>query len=379
MKLAILTIGFIVFSNSAFAGIYEPKTNHTSIICASLLLALREQIAQVRSADSNMMAANYLRMFRTNVLKVDEVKPGFEELDINWTDKTSKSTKRRVAAQLQCIEINSRSSSNITQDQKVVTMVQRYNGVEEIQGFMAHSENSKNSAYALFQGFRDTQMDQILRKRFLEGTIAGPMAGVLALLLGQVDAMDLGNLPIILGILAVHMEPISEFRMLTQQDGFYLKNQKQIGEFLGEINAGNVPLGGWGYQSKAYKINREVVRAFLNPNSSLTDISSAMNSQIHLKTRGLWSQLVLKPLAILKTVNGFRGSDAEKAEYRRQIVDNWKSFYVMYDQLLTYDADSKKPVLIVTVRTSLDRGLSKNPQRQKQEDEVALPQASVAN
>lgn len=374
-------IGFGVICllvTSAEAAVYEPNLHHPSNICASLLLRLRTHLGEVRSADETLMRASYLRAFRTHTLKVLEIKPDLSEVSVDSAKGLSNKDKKRVASQIYGIELNARSNSAATDDNRIVTMIMRYEGAEEIRSFLGESEGALNETFSLFQDLRPPQMDYILRKRFLEGAIAGPLAAIFTAAATQVEGIDVGNLPYYLALLAVHLEPIAEYSSLLLQDRFYLNNQRDVSEFVEGVQAGTVNVGAWTYRSRQYEVNREVVTAFLDRYASLGDISTAMNSEAHLNTRGLWSKLILRPLAILKEVHSYQGSKAEKAEYRRQLVDNWRPFYVTYDQLLTYDSDSKKPILTLVVRTSLDRDLSKKPQTQKQNNLSVSPEASAA-
>ncbi|MBK9293441.1 MAG: hypothetical protein IPM57_03215 [Oligoflexia bacterium] len=376
MHKGLIYIFIFTFSFQSLANYPVParKPFHPSNVCASLLLQLRANMGQIKSQENNLFLANYFRQFRERRLGIKEVKPSGDLISVNSWDNPSNSERKELAARIKGIEVNVLNPTTESMDQRVVTAMFRYDGFDGVRDYFQDSKEALEAVRGIVEKSRDPFYNWVIKKRFLQTivmTSAGLYLGGLSAFLGADTAA------LLMVALVIVAEPLSMIRYLKKEDSFYKNSQGQLEDFLKKFNQGQSESGQWAFQSNQYKINREVVTAFLNSKASLNDITQALVSQAHLDTRGTFSEF-LKRLAIEKTIWEQIPSD-QKAAYRAQAIDNWKPLYVSYDRLLVHDAELGRPVLYVVIRTSLNNDLTFQTIKESKKATAFAPANAAAN
>jgi hypothetical protein len=359
-----LTLSFVcqaITPNSSYA--LSRKRLHPSNVCGSMLSLLRTYATDPQYLkEERDVAVDFLRGFRLNQLGFQTVDPSSTLVSLSSKDNPSKKEIESLAMRIRGIEINSRAEG-ASIDQRVWTVVKKYKGTKEIKDYILETNEAVDAVTNLTEQTKNPWYDVTIRKRLLQAVLFTVNASFSPFWCH----VGLHQIAAAFTLLGFHSEPMALLSYLQKEDGFFKENQKQIESFLKGQE-------GWSYTTHRYSVHREVIHGALGVGSSDRKFGEGLNSQAYHDTRGLWTKVVLQYPALIKTAAQSPGSLSDKFEVFQTARDQWAPLYVSYDRLLSMDPQSGEPVLVVAIRTSLER----DPAKQFAKEKVTVPGAQLA-
>jgi hypothetical protein len=359
----------LIFSLSS---IFYSSTSHAELkaryfptnVCVSLLTLTRDKYVKgLDDSYGERDASNYLRKFRLEQLDSPVVLPSGKIVTIPFGKKISLKEKQALASRLRGIEVSQNSSSEKA-DQKIWTFIKKMEEPDEIRAFNGQLEDNLTDASQMMTRSGTAKFSEA--KRLFEA-IAGTMAATafanFFYLGGHVLHTDILQYIWPLAFLAVHLEPLSMVNYHFKEDSFFKSMIQTSESFLAATATGALSPGDFSFDSHTYALRKESVMASLV--GSERELELALNQQNYRDTRGIWSRYILENLLILVRAKEQLLREVPAGSIAQTHQDRL-TYYIHYDRLLTVDIETHKPVEVISVRVSSDRGFAFVTSKQNQ-------------